>query len=136
MILNNTNTNTSNELNNETNKDSIIIIKQMYYDEYEKVYGDGFYPQMQPFGNICSCKKTIISFKLINHLYNGDLTWVQIDNSVIYGFDGASGIQLLYSLNKESKIYAKKILNLGGRIIYPKIPELSTYRVLSQNMNY
>jgi hypothetical protein len=38
-------------------KKEIIIIKKLYYDEYEKMYGDGFYPQLSPFKEICTCKK-------------------------------------------------------------------------------
>ena len=121
---------------NDTDEQPITINLQMYYDEYEKMYGDGFYPQIKPFGSICICKKTNISFKLITHVYNNDLAWIQVDNSVIYGFDGDNGIQLLNFLNKQANINAKKILNLAYRIIYPIIPEFSTYRILAQNVKF
>ena len=114
----------------------IIIRKKMYYDEYEKIYGDGFYPQLKPFSNICSCKSVIVSFKLIKYNLNCDLAWVQMDGSVIYGFDGNNGIELLNLLNAESKVKAIRILNSGGRPIYPVIPYLSTYRAIVQSMKY
>ena len=110
----------------------------MYYDEYEKMYGDGFYPQLNHFKEICTCKNALISFKLMDYTYNSnrELVWVQIDNSVIYGFDGNNGFNLLHSLNKEANIEATKILNCGGRTIYPVIPYLSTYRAIINNMKY
>jgi len=118
-------------------ENDIIIKKKMYYDEYEKIYGDGFYPKLTPRGiGICTCKNTTISFKLIVYKSNQECAWIQIDNSVIYGFDGNNGIKLLHSLNKEANVQASSIFNCGGRIIYPVIPYLSTYRAISQNMTY
>jgi hypothetical protein len=118
------------------NKKDIILKRKMYYDSYEKEFGDGFYPQLQPFGGICSCANTMITFRLIKYNSEGEFAWAQTDNCVIYGFDGESGIQMLASLNQEANINATKIINSGGRIIYPKIPELSTYRVLEQMSKY
>jgi hypothetical protein len=113
----------------------IIIIKKMYYDEYDKLYGDGFYPKLTPDGiGICSCKTALISFKLIKYPSEPEFVWIQNDGSVIYGFDRNYGIQLLHSLNQEAKVDAKRILNSAGRIIYPVIYQFSTYRVISQNM--
>ena len=110
----------------------VIIKRKLYYDSYEKEFGDGFYPQLHPFGGICSCANTMITFRLINYNSYGELAWAQADNCVIYGFDGESGIQILNSLNQEAKFDAKIIMNSGGRVIYPKIPEFSTYRVIEQ----
>lgn len=123
------------EKKNENEKD-IILKRKLYYDSYEKEFGDGFYPQLQPFGGICNCTPTMITFRLIKYNNEGEFAWAQIDNCVIYGFDGDSGIQILNSLNQEANFDAKKIINNGGRIIYPKIPELSTYRVLEQMSKY
>ena len=111
---------------------SCRIKRKLYYDSYEKEFGDGFYPQLHPFGGICSCANTMITFRLINYNSYGELAWAQADNCVIYGFDGESGIQILNSLNQEAKFDAKIIMNSGGRVIYPKIPEFSTYRVIEQ----
>lgn len=118
-------------------KKEIIIIKKLYYDEYEKMYGDGFYPQLSPFKEICTCKNSLISFKLMDYnIFNRELVWTQIDNSVIYGFDGNNGFNLLHSLNKEANVDATRILNCGGRTIYPVIPYLSTYRAIINNIKY
>lgn len=109
-----------------------VIRKKMYYDEYEKMYGDGFYPQLKPTSGICMYKNIIISFKLINYDFKDDFAWVQMDRSVIYGFDRNNGSELLNSLNREAQVNATKIINCGGRIIYPMLPHSSTYRILSQ----
>ena len=123
--------------NNIIEKETVVILKRkMYYDSYEKKCGDGFYPMMQPQGGICNCASTEISFRLIKYNIEGELAWAQMNKDVIYGFDGTIGIQLLVSLNQEAKVDAKKIINCGGRIIYPKIPELSTYRILEQMTKY
>ena len=107
----------------------LILQRKMYYDKYEKDFGDGFYPQLFPLANIDQHKQTsvIISFKLTS--YNDELVWCQHSGSVIYGFDGVYGVQLLLSLNTEAKSNAKKILNFGARIIFPKTLN-STFRVL------
>jgi hypothetical protein len=109
------------------NTDDIIIQRKLYYDSYEKDFGDGFYPQLTPMINQKPDFITI-SFKLIE--YMNELVWIQITGPVIYGFDGFFGIQILVSLNNELKIGAKKILNSGCRIIYPKTPN-STFRVIN-----
>ena len=110
-------------------KPNIILQRKMYYDAYEKERGDGFYPQLS---KVTGYSETIISFKLVDYLYSTCL--LQIDNSVIYGFDGIYGIELLMSLNAESNMKATKILNIGGRIILPPTAN-STYRVLSKKNN-
>ena len=52
-------------------ENNIIIKKKMYYDEYEKIYGYGFYPKLMSDGiGICTCKNTTISFKLIVYKIN------------------------------------------------------------------
>ena len=73
---------------------------------------------------------TTISFRLFTFDDN-TLAWMQNDNSVIYGFDGIHGLQLLVSLNQEAKVDCKWIVNCGGRVIYPGTDN-STYRVLAQ----
>ena len=111
----------------------IVLVRKMYFDKYEKELGDGFYPQLTP---------------MVNNSYGYDSTgydsvnitfrwaeiypdvWTQIDNSVIYGFDGKYGKELLNSLNEEANITATHISNSGGRIIHPKTTTNSTYRLI------
>ncbi len=111
----------------------IILKRKMYYSEFDKNSGDGFYPQLtllsdskKPFDIMC----TTISFRL-SVFDDNTFAWTQNDGSVIYGFDGTQGIQLLLSLNKEAKVYCKRIINIGGRVIYPATDN-ATYRVLAQ----
>jgi len=116
-----------NNKNNQQQNEIIEITKQMYYDENEKLFGDGFYPQLIPINNHINCASTLITFK-----YNkNEQSWIQLNNSVIYGFEGIHGIKLLSILNQEANVNSTKIINCGGRIIYPKIPEFSTYRALN-----
>ena len=108
-----------------------IITRKMYFDEYVKSYGDGFYPQLflPDEGYFIS---TDIEFRLEDESGSGSYVWIQSNNSAIYGFDGIYGIQLLVSLNNEARVNATKILNIAGRIIYPRT-ENSTYRILDQS---
>ena len=47
------------------------------------------------------------------------------------GFDDNNGLEILKSLNEDSKIDGVFILNSGCRIVYP-VTYNSTYRVLGQ----
>jgi len=101
---------------------------KMFYDPYEKDFGDGFYPYLHVLRiNIKDIKEIIITFKTV--LYNRDLSWIQNTGSVIYGLDGNVGEELLFRLNKECDINAKNILNCGGRVIYPYTRN-STFKIL------
>jgi hypothetical protein len=124
------------QTNDKQSKNKQILLKRnMYYDTYDKESGDGFYPKLKITSGICSCKTVVISFILINYTGQNDLAWKQYDNSPIYGFDKFTGSQLLESLNKEASISATKIINIGGRLIYPVTPEQSTYKILEDIMN-
>ena len=124
------------QTNDKQPKNKQILLKRnMYYDTYDKECGDGFYPKLKITSGICSCKSVVISFILINYTGQNDLAWKQSDNSPIYGFDKFTGSQLLESLNKEANISATKIINIGGRVIYPVIPEQSTYKILEDIIN-
>lgn len=104
----------------------LVLKRRLFYDNYEKLYGDGFYPQLIPIDshhNIC----TNILFRL--EINNGILSWVQINGSSIYGFEGIYGIQLLVSLNNEAKVNAERIYNIGSRCIYPKSVN-TTFRLI------
>jgi hypothetical protein len=87
---------------------------KMYYDEYEKYFGDGFSPffkekeKEEKDENI----EIIISFR-----YNNDC-WNQITQDEIYGLDGNIGKQLLDFLNSNGQRDGKIIKNSNGFIIY------------------
>jgi hypothetical protein len=70
----------------------ILKTIRLYYDDYEKKYGDGFYPQIH---KDASCSTEIdIDFALIN----GEL--VQLSGDTIHGYDGdtySSIIKMFYS---------------------------------------
>lgn len=63
--------------------------------------------------------------------YKDNIAWMQYNGHVIMGFDDNNGLEILKSLNEDSKIDGVFILNSGGRIIYP-VTYNSTYRVLGQ----
>jgi len=107
----------------------IVLTRNMYYDKYEKDCGDGFYPQLQPLHGT-EYDSTSIKFKLVNQY---PTIWIQANNSVIYGLDGDYGIELLNSLNKEANKNATSISNSGGRTIYPKYTESSTYKIIENS---
>ena len=107
----------------------IVLTRNMYYDKYEKDCGDGFYPQLQPLDGT-EYASTPIKFKLVKQY---PTIWIQANNSVIYGLDGDYGIELLNSLNKEANKNATSISNSGGRIIYPKYTESSTYKIIENS---
>lgn len=101
---------------------------KMFYDPYEKDFGDGFYPYLHVLKiNVKDVKEIYISFKTV--LLNKELSWIQETGSVIYGLDGNVGEELIFILNKEGNVNAKNILNCGGRTIYP-YTENSTFKIL------
>lgn len=115
------------ELYNESHP--ITLVRKMYYDSYEKNYGDGFYPQLKDMPSGASIN---MAFRLIKYKER-DFAWVQVSGCAIRDFDGLNGDELLISLNLEAQVDAKWIINWAGRIIYPKINASSTYRVLAQS---
>jgi len=113
---------------NLENPEKSVQIK-MFYDPYEKDFGDGFYPYLHVLRiNVNDVKEIHINFKTV--LYNRSLSWIQNSCSVIYGLDGNVGEELLFRLNKEGNIDAKNILNCGGRVIYPYTRN-STFKILN-----
>ena len=119
-------------------EEPIILKRKMYYNKKEKDNGEGFYPYFIPIGE----HKTpvTISFKLVSK-NNTQPAWIQNDNSVIYGFEGITGSQLLVSLNNElnktrtrETPIGKTIINSGGRQLFPPTAN-STYRILNNIPN-
>ena len=111
----------------------IVLVRKMYFDTYEKELGDGFYPQLTPMVNN-SYGYDSTGYDSVNIKFRWSESypdvWTQSDNSVIYGFDGKYGKELLHSLNEEANITATHISNSGGRIIHPKTTANSTYRLI------
>lgn len=71
---------------------------QMYYDEYEKDYGDGFYPSLLLLNQNMKCIS--IEFE-----YNHEKqVWVQKTEDMIQGLDGSCGKELLQWLNEKGKV--------------------------------
>jgi hypothetical protein len=85
---------------------------KMYYDEYEKYFGDGFYPFFKEKEEKDENSEVIFSFR-----YNNDC-WNQITQDEIYGLDGNMGKQLLEILNSNGQQNGKIIKNSNGFIIY------------------
>jgi hypothetical protein len=77
---------------------------KLYYDSYEKNFGDGFYPLITPTHGYT---ETDIQFKYSNGC------WRQMSGDSIHGFDGNEKNILLEKLN-ENKICCRMILNKIG----------------------
>jgi hypothetical protein len=79
----------------------------LYYDSYEKMYGDGFYP----------CTTFVKGYELIltgfKHV-NG--CWVQVTGDPITGFDGNERNNVLSLLN-DHIVQNNHLLNLSGCLI-------------------
>jgi len=116
----------------------VVLTRKMYFDKHDKEEGDGFYPQLarrmnSSYGSDNTRNDSVdIKFRW-SETYPD--VWIQIDNSVIYGFDGKCGKELLDSLNEESYLNAVRISNSGGRIIHPNTIMNSTYRIMNKNMS-
>ena len=99
----------------------------VYFDDYEKKYGDGFYPQLER-NDLALTHTTTINFRTMiireNDEANGRLmnTWIQTSNNPIKGLDGDCGVKLLQLLNKEVDELqsAEAIFNNKYEMIYPK----------------
>jgi len=109
-----------------SNKVAVYIAqRKMYYDKYEREFGDGFYPQLREMkGGYFS----IIKFRISTQYPN---IWNQINDCPIYGLDGDTGKELLDSLNSDSPLIGNCISNSGGRIIYPYNYRDSTHKIIN-----
>ena len=136
-----------------TNKlKDIFIKKKLIFNKHDIDDGEGFYPILynetnldklesfqekfnyKPFSS--SNKQFQFNYYVIDiffspMLYKGNIAWIQNNGNVIIGFDNNNGLEILKSLNEDSKIDGVFILNSGGRIVYP-VTYNSTYRVLGQ----
>ena len=98
-----------------TSQKRIIISKQMYYDNYECEFGDGFYPQLLVVDRYAH---TLIYFQFIQERN----VWKQVDNVPITGLDPPYGEELLTVLNSENGVNASQIENMWDKIIYKDKP--------------
>ena len=89
-----------------------IVNVKMYYDEYEKYFGDGFYPFFQEKEKEMDKTEIVISF------YYKEKCWIQINNEEINGLDGDMGKHLLDYLNREGIETGRMIKNNYGIIIF------------------
>lgn len=89
-----------------------IVNVKMYYDEYEKYFGDGFYPFFQEKEKEMDKTEIVISF------YYKEKCWIQINHEEINGLDGDMGKHLLDYLNREGIESGIMIKNNYGIIIY------------------
>ena len=84
--------------------DKSTIVK-MYYDDYEKDYGDGFYPLLEK-TDACSTEITI-RFALDAP----NKKWKQMNSYNINGLDGNAGDLLLTKLNTINNVMCIGIVN-------------------------
>jgi hypothetical protein len=99
-------------MNTADNHDSVSAL--MYYDDYEYMYGDGFYPQMEKSNENTSI---LISFNIIK--ISEKEYWHQSSVPSIRGLDGNTcGSKLLDYLNKNGNIRCEFICNYYSKIIY------------------
>ena len=99
-----------------------IVEIKMYYDVYEKYFGDGFFPyikennyelEIQNNLNIC---KIIFNFKYDSNEH----AWIQITEDAIYGLDGDTGETLLKQLNNQINVDGNIIKNKYNIIIFSR----------------
>ena len=100
----------------------------MYYYNYERQYGDGFYPQLKKSSNALNTQTRIIFEKVcVTNMTIGDknirvFAWAQMNDVRIRGLDGDCGPQLLSYLNTHDsdEDCPKLILASNMTQIYPK----------------
>ena len=105
---------------------SITVI--MYYDEYERTCGDGFYPQLNNNDPALTDKTEIIFTKMcLGHINRDgvlvpDMAWCQLNNGCINGLDGNCGTVLLAHLNarENGNNIPGTILSSNMEQLYPK----------------
>lgn len=99
----------------------IIRTEIAYYDDYEYMNCDGFYPTFDQDQGEPYTSQIEISF-----VYNATLRgWVQVSGHCIQGLDGNFGVRLLERLNSPTYILqptnpATNIYNTGMCQLYPK----------------
>jgi len=102
-------------------------IVTMYYDNYERSCGDGFYPHMTQHTGLDTNTEIVFQKILRGHknqdgILVPDLVWRQITNGCINGLDGDSGNVLLKHLNRfePADKCLQIILSSNNTQIHPK----------------
>ena len=85
---------------------------EMFYDEYECNFGDGFYPLLE--------QNPALKSIHIQFIKSASDVWKQKTCGPIFGLDGSTGQYLLQLLNENESINLTKIVNVYGKQIYPK----------------
>jgi len=142
---------------NKTKLKDIFIKKKLIFNKCDIDDGEGFYPMLYNETNLnklmtirfksaqenlnfkpfcVSNKKENFDYYMVNIIFypiphKNNIAWIQYNGHAIMGFDNNNGLDILKSLNEESKIDGVFILNSSGRIVYP-VTYNSTYRVLGQ----
>lgn len=88
----------------------------MYYDEYERRFGDGFYPSPETMG-----EEYLGVVSILFKLNKSDQSWNQISGQPFDGLDCDFGIKLLNILNEDELCPATKIYNSDRQQLYPKL---------------
>jgi len=125
-----------------------------FYDEYEKMFGDGFYPQLEKC-DACSksvnitfkkvwiqiwnsskpkpllwipyvfeTKEDIYEYKKKIHDLQAQLVWKQVDGDCISGLDGTCGSELFSILEKKDEEKSFGIVNINNKFIYSKTKDV------------
>ena len=95
---------------------SMTVHIELFYDSYENLYGDGFYPVTEKC-NTCS-SKAIIEFELDKNAF-----WKQTTYQSIKGLDGDQGekvLQLIEKITEVKGLNSNGVKNIDGRILYAK----------------
>ena len=85
----------------------VVKYVTVYYDPYEKTYGDGFYAYTK-FSK--GFESILTGFKIV------DSCWQQVTGDPITGFDGNERNAFLELLN-DSEFQSKNILDIFGYLI-------------------
>ena len=99
------------------------IMVKMYYDDYERRWGDGFYPQIVQGSLLNSTDVPFVQTIIMMPLQQKSaIAWIQINNGCIEGLDGNCGQELLQYLNQfaDSNLQSTAIFCTAKQQIYPK----------------
>ena len=108
---------------NATHLVTTPVVIKLYYDDYERRWGDGFYPQIVQGSLLNSTDVPFVQTMVtIPFQQKSAIAWIQIDNGCIEGLDGNCGQELLTKLNSFAHINCQStiILCTAKQQIYPK----------------
>lgn len=128
-----------------------MIQVNFFYDEYEKIFGDGFYPQLEKC-DACSTSVSIQFKKIWIEIWSSSkqkpllwipyvfeteeeynkktpkiqtqLVWKQVSGDCISGLDGTCDRDLFSILEREEKEKSVGIVNINNKFIYSKTKDV------------